>query len=62
MLLNTLGYYDALQALLRDMIGRGFVGASAEGMIALCASPEEALSRVLIPDSTGARSRADYNK
>ncbi len=61
-LLNTLGYYDALQALLRDMIGRGFVGASAEGMIALCASPEEALSRALIPDGTGARSRADYNK
>ena len=61
-LLNTLGYYDALCALLRDMIGRGFVGASALGMISLAACPEDALSRALIPDATGARSRADYNK
>ena len=61
-LLNTLGYYDALFALLRDMVARGFVGPSALGMLSLCASPEEALSRALIPESVGTRSRADYNK
>ena len=61
-LLNTLGFYDALLTLLRDMIARGFVGASAAGMISLCATPEEALAQALIPDRSGARSRADYNK
>ncbi len=61
-LLNTLGYYDALYVLLRDMVERGFVGASAMGMISLSADPEEALSQALIPDRTGVRSRADYNK
>lgn len=61
-LLNTMGYYDALCALLRNMIERGFVGRSAGEMIALCAEPEEALERALIPDGSGARSRADYNK
>ncbi len=61
-LLNTLGYYDALLSLLRDMIARGFVGPSAENMIALCAAPEDALEHALTPDRTGARSRADYNK
>ncbi|MBR0208382.1 MAG: TIGR00730 family Rossman fold protein [Oscillospiraceae bacterium] len=61
-LLNTLGFYDTLCALLRDMADRGFVGASALGMISLAASPEEALFLAQIPDRSGARSRADYNK
>ena len=61
-LLNTLGYFDPLCALLRDMVARGFAGASMPEMIALCATPEEALKQALILDRTGARSRADYNK
>ena len=61
-LLNTLGYFDPLCALLRDMVARGFAGASMPEMIALCATPEEALEQALVPDCTGARSRADYNK
>ncbi len=61
-LLNTLGYFDPLCALLRDMVARGFAGASMPEMIALCATPEEALEQALVPDRTGARSRADYNK
>ncbi len=61
-LLNTLGYFDPLCALLRDMVARGFAGASMPEMIALCATPEEALKQALVPDRTGARSRADYNK
>ena len=61
-LLNTVGYFDPLCALLRDMVARGFAGASMPEMIALCATPEEALEQALVPDRTGARSRADYNK
>ncbi len=61
-LLNTLGYFDPLCALLRDMVARGFAGASMPEMISLCATPEEALEQALVPDRTGARSRADYNK
>ena len=61
-LLNTLHCYDALCELLRGMVEQGFTGASALGMIALCATPEEALAQAMIPDRTGSRSRADYNK
>ncbi len=61
-LLNTLGYFDALHALLLDMVEGGFAGPSMPGMISLCATPEEALAHALIPDATGMRSRADYNK
>ena len=61
-LLNTLGYFDPILALLKDMVARGFAGASMPGMISLCTTPEEALARALIPDTVGKRSRADYNK
>ncbi len=61
-LLNTLGYFDPLFALLEDMVARGFAGPSMPNMISLCATPEEALAHALIPDRTGARSRADYNR
>ena len=61
-LLNTLGYFDPLFALLGDMVARGFAGPSMPNMISLCATPEEALEHALTPDHTGARSRADYNR
>ena len=61
-LLNTLGYFDPLCELLNGMVEKGFAGASMPGMLSVCASPEEALALALIPDRTGARSRADYNK
>ena len=38
-LLNTLGFYDTLYAMLKDMVERGFVGASALCMISLAATP-----------------------
>ena len=61
-LLDTLGYYEPLWALLRGMVEKGFTGASALEMIALCPTPEEALERALKPDLSGERSIADYNK
>ena len=61
-LLNTLGYFDPLWTLLRSMVAQGFAGPSMPGMLSLCATPEEALSAALIPDRSGQRSRADYNK
>ena len=61
-LLNTLGYYDPLYALLRGMVGKGFTGLSALEMISLCPTPEEALAHALLPQASGERSLADYNK
>ena len=61
-LLDTLGYYAPLHALLRDMVAKGFNGESTLGMISLCASPEEALARALMPEPDGKRSVADYSK
>ena len=61
-LLNTCGCYDALRALLEDMVESGFTGASALEMISFCSTPDEALRAALSPDDTGARSLEDYNK
>ncbi len=61
-LLDTLGYYAPLAALLRGMIAKGFTGASALEMIALCETPEAAIARAEAPDRSGERGLADYNK
>ncbi len=61
-LLDTLGYYAPLYALLRDMVAKGFTGPSALEMIALCPTPEEALTRALETDHSGERGLADYNR
>lgn len=61
-LLNTLGCYDPLFALLRGMVDKGFTGRSALEMISLCATPEEALAHALLPQKNGERTLADYNK
>ena len=61
-LLDTLGYYEPLCALLRDMVLKGFTGASAPEMVKLCSSPEDALTQALEPSGFSARSSADYNK
>lgn len=61
-LLDTLGYYAPLYALLRDMVAKGFTGPSALEMIALCPTPEEALTRALEADRSGERGLADYNR
>lgn len=61
-LLNTLGYYEPLYALLRDMAAKGFTGESALGMLSLCATPEEAVACAARPESAGTRGVADYNR
>ena len=61
-LLNTLGYYDALLKLLRGAVGEGFVSASCLDLIALASTPGEALSLALSPRAHSARSIADYGK
>ena len=61
-LLDTLGYYAPLYALLCAMVEKGFTGKSALEMIALCPTPEEALERALRPEDSIRRSIADYSK
>ena len=61
-LLDTLGYYEPLYALLRGMVEKGFTGRSALEMVALCPTPEEALTQALRPEDAGARTLADYAK
>lgn len=61
-LLDTLGYYKPLYALLRGMVEKGFTGPSALEMIALCPTPEEALAQAMRPEDDGARALADYAK
>ena len=48
-LLNTLGYFDALDALLRETADKGFMSASVPELYAMCALPAQALRHVTIP-------------
>ena len=50
-LLNTLGYFDELDTLLRKTAERGFMSDSVSGLYKLCASPSEALAYVTAPVS-----------
>ena len=50
-LLNTLGYFDALDRLLRDTAERCFMSENVLGLYALCASPAEALAHAESPVS-----------
>ena len=63
-LLNTLGYYDALHALLRRAAEGGFMSENCLRLYALCASPEEAIKYVERAETlTGSLSRLeDYSK
>lgn len=48
-LLNTAGYFDALDTLLHETAERGFMSDSVLGLYKLCASPSEALAYVAAP-------------
>ena len=63
-LVNTLGYYDELQAMLLQSAEKGFMSAGVPRLYALCASPEEALAHVCAAPSEAqsARSIEDYTK
>lgn len=62
-LLNTLGYYDSLQALLEQAAEQGFMSRSCLALCALCPSPESALAHALReePPAGGARRLSDYH-
>ncbi|MCR5576686.1 MAG: TIGR00730 family Rossman fold protein [Oscillospiraceae bacterium] len=45
-MLNTLGYYDPFQAMLRRTAEKGFMGSGILRLYALCETPEEALAHV----------------
>ena len=48
-LLNTAGYYNVLDSLLRGTASRGFMSDSVLGLYALCASPADALTHITAP-------------
>lgn len=45
-LLNTLGYYDPLEAMLHRMLEEGFLSADWDGLVIIKSSPEELLSEM----------------
>ena len=63
-LLNTLGYYDALWALLEQAAAGGFMSANCLALCTLCPAPEDALRHIeTAPTLTGGLDRlADYTK
>ena len=63
-LLNTLGFYDALDRLLRCLAEDGFMSADALHAYTLCAAPADALRHAAAPTAeTGAtRDLRSYNK
>ena len=48
-LLNTLGYFDGLYALIADSIEKGFTAKDALSCLPLCTTEEEALAAALAP-------------
>lgn len=63
-LLNTLGYYGELEALLRAASKKGFMSAEVLGHYALCAAPEEALRHVTrpVPAPSAPRPLSSYSR
>lgn len=63
-LLNTLGYFDALQELLLRAVEGGFLSRGCLALYALCDSPSQALDRAEQPETLrgGITRLADYTK
>lgn len=63
-LLNTLGYFDALQELLLRAVEGGFLSLGCLALYALCDSPSQALDRAEQPETLrgGITRLADYTK
>ena len=62
-LLNTLGFYDALDRLLRSLARDGFMSAEVLDAYALCGTPAEALRRAAAPAAQNGATRtlSDYH-
>lgn len=63
-LLNTLGYFDALRALLEQTAESGFMSRGCLGLCAFCGTPGEALDHVetAAPLTGGLRRLEDYTR
>ena len=61
-LLNTLGYFDGLYALIADSIDKGFTARDALSCLPLCATEEEALAAALAPTSGETRAIKNWSK
>jgi uncharacterized protein (TIGR00730 family) len=61
-LLNTLGYFDTLYALIADSISKGFTARDALSCLPLCATEEEALAAALAPTSGETRAIKNWIK
>ena len=63
-LLNTLGYFDAFEALLRQTAEYGFMRADVCELYALCADPQAAMEHICRGDDSPLtpRSLADYSR
>lgn len=63
-LLNTAGYFDDLDAMLRAACKKGFVPLSCIELYKICPTPEDALTYIesYIPRERGGRGIRDYNK
>ena len=60
-LLNTLAYFNALDALLRACADKAFMSRDVLALYALCDQPEEAIAHVCRPAGAAARSLTSYN-
>ena len=63
-MLNTRGYYDPMNAMLRNTVDEGFMSASCMELFRVCNTPEEVLDYILHAETlTGSITRlADYHK
>ena len=63
-LLNTLGYFDAFEALLRQTAEYGFMRADVCELYALCADPQAAMEHICRGDDSPLtpRTLADYSR
>ena len=63
-MLNTLGYYDSMLAMLEQAADQGFMSRNCLRLFAFCATPAEALTAIenAEPLSGSIQRLADYNK
>ena len=61
-LLNTLGYFDGLYALIAGSIEKGFTARDALGCLPLCTTEEEALAAALAPTRHETRAIKNWSK
>lgn len=63
-ILNTLGYYNDMYAMLKKISAEGFMSESCLDLFSLCDTPEQALDNVLHAEKTGGSIKrlSDYHR